>query len=258
MRLPFGIRKLTAPAFRWVPVRIRAGPNRDCLWSLAASARHLRGRFESARIDAIRSFVSESDCAWDAGAHHGYVTLALSRRVGPTGRVYAFEPAPYNLAVLRRHVAWNRLANVDIMPVALGGRDGAVRFGGTGSSQTFRIDRGNEFVQVASVASLLAHGVRTPDFLKLDVEGAEADVLEAGAAQLAPTAIVMVSIHSRPNYDRVADALAAQGFELLDSPALRHLRQRDAWGLDDPDLLAVGPDRRHLLDRARRLAYFSE
>ena len=95
---------------RHIPLRIRSGPNRGLKWSLASSGRGYRtGRFESGRIQALRSLVSHGDRVWDIGAHKGYVSMALSRSVGEEGSVTAFEPSQENLWFLRKHIEWNAL-----------------------------------------------------------------------------------------------------------------------------------------------------
>jgi FkbM family methyltransferase len=55
----------------------------------------------------------------DAGANVGIYTLAASRIVGKTGRVFAFEPSMQSLPALQRNIALNRLTNVVAFPVAL-------------------------------------------------------------------------------------------------------------------------------------------
>ena len=56
----------------------------------------------------------------DGGAHIGLHTIMASRRVGPGGRVLAFEPDPYNRAALRANLARHGCANVVVSPKALG------------------------------------------------------------------------------------------------------------------------------------------
>lgn len=257
MRLPLALRRPLSALLRPVPVRIRKGPNAGCRWSLAASGRHVRGDWERERVEAVLALVSPGERVWDAGAHHGYMTVAMSRRIGPEGRLWAFEPSAYNLQYLRRHVRWNRLANAEVVPCALGREDGTARFGGTGSSQSFHLGGGSETVEVRSVPTLLSQGIAAPDLLKVDVEGAEGEVIESAAPHLSAEAAAVVAIHSLDAYRRVTAALAGRGFRLLESVELRDLRERGAWGTHDPDLLAVGPGRTGLLERARRLPYFA-
>ncbi len=76
-------------------------------------------------VHALTGIVKRGDVCIDAGANLGYYTRTLARLVGPQGKVYAVEPMPPVLAVLRRNV--RRCANVEILPYALGETDGTVR-----------------------------------------------------------------------------------------------------------------------------------
>ena len=79
-----------------------------------------RGKYqEMETIIWLRSVVSEGMTVIDVGANVGQMTLEMAQLVGPSGRVIAIEPAPGNLAVLRRHVAANGFsARVEIVAAA--------------------------------------------------------------------------------------------------------------------------------------------
>jgi FkbM family methyltransferase len=120
----------------------------------------------------------------DAGAFQGWYTLVASRVVGPEGLAVAFEPNPDAYAILKRNVALNGRRNVRIFNCALSDADGgAVLYrgpddgvasslgpvlGGKGQDQvtTRRLDDVVEELKIHKV-----------DFVKIDVEGAEARLL---------------------------------------------------------------------------------
>lgn len=255
MRFPFAVRRLASIALRPIRVRIRQGPNAGRQWSLAAAGRHRRGTFEEERVEAIQAMISAGDCVWEFGAHHGYVTLLASMVVGREGLVRAFEPSSYNCALLERHVRWNACENTLTIRTALSDRDGVANFGGRGSSQTFQLGGGTELVRTASIDTLLSEGLRPPDVMKIDIEGAEADVLEQ-MRQLSLETRLIVSIHSLANYERVARALNDRGFTLLESKDMKRLVRSGTWGNSDPDVVAVGPSHTAMLRRLRTLEYF--
>lgn len=257
MQLPFRLRAVAARLIRPISVGIASGPNAGQRWSLGAAGRHRKGTFEARRMEVVQALAQSGDCFWDVGAHHGYVTLLASRCVGTAGVVYAFEPSLYNLAFLRTHVAWNRLANVQVMPMALSDREGMASFSELGSSQTFHIGAGERTVEVSSLPALLDQGFRTPDVLKLDAEGAEGAVLAACAHRLPPRCRVLASIHSLSNYQTVSTALSSHQFTLIESPGVARLRQSEPgeWP-DDPDVLALGPECQDLAESMQSLAYF--
>ncbi|MEX0893003.1 MAG: FkbM family methyltransferase [Gemmatimonadota bacterium] len=237
-------------------MKIRAGPNTGCRWSLSAAGRHRSGHFEADRVGAILALLRPGDCVWDIGAHYGYVTLAASRAVGAEGHVYALEPSAYNHAYLRRHLEWNGCENVTPLKLGVAGAPGAARFGGTGSSQTFRLGGGSEVVEVTSIRAMMASGLRRPDVIKIDTEGAEADILTAGVPHLPPAAAFIVSIHAHHDYERCLSALAGTGFSVFLSAGVQTLKDRATWG-GDPDVIAVGPERGDLLPTVSKLPGFA-
>jgi FkbM family methyltransferase len=236
---------------RSVKVRIGAGPNQGLRWSLASAGRGYRtGTFETNRVLTIASLIQPGDCFWDIGAHKGYVTLVAAPRVGSKGKVYAFEPAQANLWFLRKHLQWNGLEHVRVTPAAISSYDGASRFGG-GSSLAYRLGVGSEQVTVRSIQSLLDAGeCEPPTFLKIDVEGAEADTLAGAGPYLEnPNMLVLVSVHSQELYAVCTSMLRERGYRVIGSGQVP-LAEANGWvgptspdGRGDPDILAIGPAR---------------
>ena len=129
----------------------------------------------------------------DVGANDGYYTLFAARRVGPAGRVMAVEPSSRERVNLKRNIARNRLANVTVVPAGAGrglrhrrpaprpGRPfrpqhaGQVRPRRRAGGER-RAGEGRRTLD--EVAGEL--GLTRVDFIKIDVEGAEASVI-AGA-----------------------------------------------------------------------------
>jgi FkbM family methyltransferase len=79
-----------------------------------------RDRFvpQEPEIDAIKTLVKEGDWVIDIGANVGHYTLELSRRVGATGRVLAFEPVPQTFEILAANVVASKAMNVSLLNVA--------------------------------------------------------------------------------------------------------------------------------------------
>ncbi len=215
------------------------------LWSLVSAGRGaVSGTFEHERVASITSMLRPGDCVWDIGAHKGYVTLAAAPRVGADGHVFAFEPAPPNLEYLRRHIAWNRLGNTTVMGYAVSSGDGTARFGGGGSSITYRLGQGEYDVTVRSIRSLLSDGVRPPTVMKIDVEGNEAEVLRGGITDLPRDAILFIAVHSHQQMTECTTILEAAGWRIVRSRAVAAIMKGTPvrWEAD-PDILAIGPDR---------------
>lgn len=167
--------------------------------ALAIRKRHIVHRMlngpgtEECDIYALPQFISAGDTVFDIGANCGDYTVAMSKLVGPSGRVYAFEPIPHNLDILRTVVARLGLRNVTILPIALGDSKCSLPmtvpvlgFGGGYSLARFASpDEPRECeVECDTIDSLIDRGtIAVPSFIKCDVEGAERKVI-AGADKL--------------------------------------------------------------------------
>jgi methyltransferase FkbM-like protein len=84
--------------------------------------------YEPGLVEAFASTLGPGDVCIDIGANIGFFTVLAARLVAPSGRVVAFEPHPDARAVLRTAVERNGVsASVDVMPTAVGERDGTTR-----------------------------------------------------------------------------------------------------------------------------------
>src|SRR5262249_41973037 len=121
----------------------------------------------------------------DVGANVGSYTLLFAMWAGAAGRVFAFEPAPEAREGLRMHVALNGLADrTEIVPVAASSAVGTARFHVDGSSGANAIaaagqrgDAASIDVETTTIDAFCERRRLRPDVIKIDVEGAELDVL---------------------------------------------------------------------------------
>ena len=175
------------------------------------------GTHEPQMQAALREHVREGMTVYDCGANVGYFSVMLARLVGARGRVYAFEPSPASLESLRAARELNGLRNLTVVPEGVWHRRATLGFlrGGEGRSLVsdhiegvFGESAGGErnstesFVEI-SVNSLdnfvYADGKPPPDFIKLDVEGAEGHALN-GARRLLEERRpgLLLEIHGEP------------------------------------------------------------
>ncbi len=140
--------------------------------------------------DAIEDYFrwyrpSLGEVVFDGGANCGVSTYYLSHCVGPTGRVYAFEPDPLTHELLLKNIAEHGLCNVVPLHFALAGTTGTATFHaeGTTASKLARSGSRHTTGNVIAVETIsltdACNRFGTPNFIKLDIEGAEVEVLEA-------------------------------------------------------------------------------
>lgn len=126
-----------------------------------------------------RGFVpQEGWTVLDVGAHQGLFTLDSACRVGPRGKVLAFEPLPFNHALLERNAADNRLSWVRVVPAAVSDVSGTrVLFVSpyVSGGNSLVIKDSEECIEVKTVTldrALEDAGIKNVHLLKIDVEGA--------------------------------------------------------------------------------------
>lgn len=143
----------------------------------------------------IRRFCRPGDTVVDVGANIGEWTLQMADAVGLSGRVIAIEPIPHLAEALQKSALANNMRHVSIAAVALSEGEGQAEFSveraNTGGSRLGRYARDkDEFdtitVRVETLDALIARsGVGRVDFIKVDVEGFELEVLRGARATLA-------------------------------------------------------------------------
>ncbi|HUR34924.1 MAG TPA: FkbM family methyltransferase [Vicinamibacterales bacterium] len=164
----------------------------------------------NARMCAIFDrYVHQGATVIDVGANIGVTAAYAARRVGITGCVHAVEPAPDNLDVLRQNLRQNRLSQVRVCEVAAGRRRETRQFFLRGDvSAVNSLFPESVYAAVTAVNQVdvrpLDDLVEGPaDFVKIDVEGAELDVL-AGMPRLLAYPRVHLAVEWHPLLQRAA------------------------------------------------------
>lgn len=150
-------------------------------------------------LDFFSRAIRPGDTVVDIGSYVGAYALLASRLVGTSGRVYALEPNPESRRVLMRNVAANRAANVTVLPYAVGATSGygSLRQERLTETQVIPGAKGAPgAVRMVTLVDFCEELAVAPAVIKIDVEGAEADVLsDASAGVVAKTRAVIVELH---------------------------------------------------------------
>lgn len=192
----------------WMPLPVRFPYGGFCFAWKDAIGQHLylHTPFEEGEQRFVASLLTPGMVVFDIGAHDGLYTLLASRKVGAQGRVIAFEPSPREQRRLRWNLCINGCGNVVVEPIAIGSREEIAEFfvcvGWQTGLNSLRLPRVSDptrkvKVLVTTLDNYLAHHmIPRVDFLKVDVEGAEREVLK-GASQLmsqSPRPLVMCEV----------------------------------------------------------------
>ncbi|MEM4973136.1 MAG: FkbM family methyltransferase [Candidatus Hadarchaeales archaeon] len=148
--------------------------------------------------------VEKGEIVLDVGAWVGKFTVRAALKVGEGGRVIAVEPHPTNLFFLKHNVS--KLRNVTVVEEALWKRKGRMRLflGPSSSEHSLVAGKGNQlskpvgycWVKTETLDGLVSRlGLERIDFLKMDVEGAELEILSRGRRALSITRKVAVAAY---------------------------------------------------------------
>jgi len=172
VKTAYGTGGTTVVLFRGLEIEIRSG-DITTLPSLAD------GTYESAELDHYLAAIHPGAVVADIGANIGIWSALLSRAVGPTGRVVAFEPSPDNLELLRANLARNGCTNVEIVPVAVSRASGTASFETTTAGATHHLAAsgrtGDISVDVVALDEYVRATSTSFDAIKIDIEGFEPD-----------------------------------------------------------------------------------
>jgi FkbM family methyltransferase len=200
-------------------IKILQGYNRNYYWIVGSGVHgYWFGDYEFFKQKAISSHSRNGMIAYDVGAHVGFFTLLFARLCGSDGFVYAFEPNPRNLVYLRKHMDMNGVTNVAISPIALGRKREYMFFSDSCGSEVGCLSQEPTklIVPVDSMDNLLAAGViKPPDIIKIDVEGAELDVIlgaERTLRQYKPR--LFIAIDDQKNEVPLLHFLRAIGYKI--------------------------------------------
>jgi FkbM family methyltransferase len=173
----------------------------------------------------------------DVGANIGYFTVLFSRLVGEKGHVFAFEPDPQNMAILRRNLETNGCRNVTVEAKAVGDRLETVRLYRStevlGDHRIYDSGDGRESLPVEAIPldQYFADYRGRIDAVKMDIQGAELLALKGMSATLDRNPAVWLLMEFWPyglhkagtNPEAVVQFLERKGFQLSDvrTPARR-------------------------------------
>ena len=190
------------------------------------------GVWEPGSIQAVAEHLSPDGTFIDVGAHIGYYSLKAATMVGPNGHVISVEPNPQTLPKLRSNIEASHAGVASVWPVACAASESTLQFFAAPESNTGESSLSKENASQEGAAPA-AYEVRARpldaivkeakldrvDVIKIDVEGAEFEVLK-GAAQTLDEYRPVLIIELVPeqlksmgaSVDQVTQFLASHGY----------------------------------------------
>jgi len=214
-------------------------------------------RYEPATTRLFQETLQPGMVVIDIGAHVGYYTLLAAKLVGPTGKIYAFEPEPGNNETLNKNIELNKYSNIEAIRMAMSDKEGNATMYLTsldsGRHSLFQHDlpkRGNTVVETTTLDRFW-ESTEWPriDLIKIDVEGSEVAVLDGMTRMLEGLPRLKIIIEFNPALllsagvapNSFLDKVRSLGFQMSaieDSICLSLVDEDDSSSLTDRLLAA--------------------
>ncbi len=154
---------------------------------------------------------------WDLGAHSGYYTL-LFKTVNKESTVYSFEPVDSNSRYFQKHMDLNNLGKIIHSNNAVSDKEGVLKFAKGNSVGGKLCEEGDMEVSVVKLSALLERReIEIPDVIKMDIEGAEFEVLKDLKSLLSSNQkpLIFLSTHSREDHDSCIDLMKLLKYNII-------------------------------------------
>ena len=172
--------------------------------------------------DIIERFSpKQGDIVVDIGAAFGFYTIISSKRVGAQGKVVAIEAHPGNFEMLNRNIKLNQLTNVIPLNYAVYSKETKLKLYNNYSIMHERIgERTTKFVEAnANTLDYILQQqqqVIHVNWIKIDVEGAELEVLKGAQNVLSKSKdiVLLIEVHGPDNYIPIIEFLNLYSFKI--------------------------------------------
>jgi FkbM family methyltransferase len=166
-------------------------------------------RNDARQLEYFAEHVKRGETVVDVGANVGQYAVLFGVLVGPTGKVFSFEPDSEPRTLLEQNLAINHIASVvHIEPMALfdkvgthtfysrpGDSMGSLERAGFGSNAGLADIRETTVHTIPLDDYLVSNGLSDPDWLKIDAEGAEINVLRGASRALHGQTRIVCELH---------------------------------------------------------------
>lgn len=188
----------------------------------------LYGPFEDTELRYLTELVRPGDTVFDIGANVGLFSVVLGCAVRAEGRVISAEPVPINALRAKENFELNRLSNVQLVNAAVGSAEGTIQLNLANDSAYPSViqvaeSRGSGEsieVQLRTLDSLWCE-IGSPEvrFVKIDVEGAELDVLRGAVQMLRCTQpVFLLEANSSNSLEDLRRELEPIGYRFIQPP----------------------------------------
>ncbi|MBD1215178.1 MAG: FkbM family methyltransferase [Dolichospermum circinale Clear-D4] len=209
------------------------------------------GGWESESQKIYCQLLQSGQTVYDLGANTGIHSVLFSKLVGSEGKVFAFEPLAENLIELNSIIEINGISNIHIIGKAVGNTIGTLKFkigkhNKQGSLVGIGCETGDEVeVEITTLDNLIDEGLSLPDFIKIDIEGAESEALYGFSNFIKKSCpSFAIDLHTPEQDIKVGKFFLDYGYKLyrLNSPMSKKLTKQRKLLAEIPRLDLGWPD----------------
>lgn len=193
------------------------------------------GYFEPLLTKVLLENLRVGDTVIDIGANIGYYSVLAAKKVGPSGRVIAFEPDPQAFSFLKRNVEVNRFTNIVAEQKAVSNVPGILKLyiarQNLGDHRIFPAEEARQEIEVSAVALDDYLSDAAPlHFIKIDTQGAEGLIFEGMQGTLRRHPNVRVAVEFWPYGLERAGSSGAQLLNQIQTLGFRMEELNEAEG----------------------------
>lgn len=185
-------------------MRVMDGPLKGYMWSTNSNYDYILGTYENPLVlRTCEDWFKNDTVFYDLGANVGFFALLANQYI-TSGKIYSFEPIAFIRELFQQHLKLNKVHirsdNIQLFPFGISDKEKEIPFshstiqreGNTYilNSPIIRKDGNAALVKCYAIDELVRQGYDPPTVIKIDVEGAEYDVLKGALDTI---------IHHRPN-----------------------------------------------------------
>jgi FkbM family methyltransferase len=183
--------------------KVMAGPLAGYIWNIDTDYRYLIGNYETKTLALLNKYAKKGEGFYDLGANGGYFSM-IANQLGM--RVYAFEPNPQNVQLFTKHLELNnKISEITLFPYAVCDKSRILKFSNesnlsanTYTNSNYTTTSAYIDVKGISIDEFLKDNkdLLKPQIMKIDVEGAELDVLKGAKDTINKySPVILLSTH---------------------------------------------------------------
>lgn len=177
------------------------------------------GTFELPIQNCLVRELKPGDIFYDIGANAGFFSLLGSKCVGDKGHVFAFEPLPENIETVKSQFELNQVVNCTLVEAAVSDCVGETEFCEGPDTSTAHIrsqenEQGNVSIVKTITLDEFTKTERPPDFVKMDIEGAEVLALQGAYGLLTRpnSPKFLIELHGKDAADKVREIFGKEDY----------------------------------------------